>query len=276
MAGHNGGPKSGTWFLSSAVLADHVERQLDQLGWDTAHIVGNSLGGWVAFELERRGRARTVTGIAPAGGWTRWTPAKFEVIAKFVSAMPFWAAGPCAGDARAASATHPPAVDAADQRDPGRCQRRTAGRHHRRRGALPGVLPAAGQIAHAARFGRVGADRRSRSPGALPERPGLSRATFAPLLPGSAAARDPHHRTRRRRAHPDVRGTGPGHRSDQRLSSRSTAPASTIAPPIHPPAKGGRSGLYLAAGGPDVARRSPERAPPTERSLPRRRCPAAA
>jgi pimeloyl-ACP methyl ester carboxylesterase len=90
MAGHNGGPKAGTWCLSSAVLADHVERQLDQLGWDTAHIVGNSLGGWVAFELERRGRARTVTGIAPAGGWTRWTPAKFEVVAKFVSGMPFW------------------------------------------------------------------------------------------------------------------------------------------------------------------------------------------
>ena len=57
---------------------------MDELGWDTAHIVGNSLGGWVAFELERRGRARSVTGIAPAGGWTRWSPAKFEVIAKFV------------------------------------------------------------------------------------------------------------------------------------------------------------------------------------------------
>jgi pimeloyl-ACP methyl ester carboxylesterase len=91
MAGHNGGPPSGTWFLSSSVLADHVERQMDELGWDTAHIVGNSLGGWVAFELERRGRARTVTGIAPAGGWTRWSPAKFEVITKFVSGMPFWA-----------------------------------------------------------------------------------------------------------------------------------------------------------------------------------------
>jgi pimeloyl-ACP methyl ester carboxylesterase len=97
MAGHNGGPRAGTWFLSSAVLADHVERQLDQLGWDTCHIVGNSLGGWVAFELERRGRARTVTGIAPAGGWTRWTPTKFEVIAKFVSGMPFWALARWAG-----------------------------------------------------------------------------------------------------------------------------------------------------------------------------------
>jgi pimeloyl-ACP methyl ester carboxylesterase len=97
MAGHNGGPYAGTWLLSSSVLADHVERQLDELGWDTCHIVGNSLGGWVAFELERRGRARTVTGIAPAGGWTRWAPTKFEVIAKFVSGMPFWALARLAG-----------------------------------------------------------------------------------------------------------------------------------------------------------------------------------
>jgi pimeloyl-ACP methyl ester carboxylesterase len=90
MAGHNGGPSAGTWFLSSKVLADHVERQLDELGWNTAHVVGNSLGGWVAFELETRGRARTVTGIAPAGGWHRWSPTKFEVIAKFVGGMPVW------------------------------------------------------------------------------------------------------------------------------------------------------------------------------------------
>jgi pimeloyl-ACP methyl ester carboxylesterase len=90
MAGHNGGPNVGTWFLSSSVLADHVERQLDELGWNTAHIVGNSLGGWVAFELERRGRARTVTGIAPAGGWHRWSPTKFEAIAKFVGGLPLW------------------------------------------------------------------------------------------------------------------------------------------------------------------------------------------
>ncbi|MGB8390349.1 alpha/beta fold hydrolase [Mycobacterium sp.] len=90
MAGHNGGPRGGTWLLSSAVLADHVERQMDELGWSTAHIVGNSLGGWVAFELERRGRARSVTAIAPAGGWTRWSLVKFEVIVRFVSGLPIW------------------------------------------------------------------------------------------------------------------------------------------------------------------------------------------
>ena len=36
-------------------------------GFDRAHIAGNSLGGWVALELARRGRARTVTAISPAG-----------------------------------------------------------------------------------------------------------------------------------------------------------------------------------------------------------------
>ncbi|MDT5010988.1 MAG: hypothetical protein QOH57_2605 [Mycobacterium sp.] len=90
MAGHNGGPK-GSWFLGSSTLADHVERQLDELGWNTAHIVGNSLGGWVAFELERRARARTVTAIAPAGGWHRWSPVKYEIVAKFLAGAPVYA-----------------------------------------------------------------------------------------------------------------------------------------------------------------------------------------
>nr|CAB10983.1 hypothetical protein MLCB1779.02 [Mycobacterium leprae] len=88
MAAHHGGPSASSWMMSVSTLADHVEQQLDELGWDTAHLVGNSLGGWVVFELERRGRARSVTGIAPAGGWTRWSLAKFEVIAKFVAGMP--------------------------------------------------------------------------------------------------------------------------------------------------------------------------------------------
>ncbi len=89
LAGHNGGPYSGTWFLSSTVLADRIERQMDEMGWNTAHIVGNSLGGWVAFELESRGRARTVTAIAPGGGWTRWSPLKYEAVLKFAMGVPF-------------------------------------------------------------------------------------------------------------------------------------------------------------------------------------------
>ena len=89
MAGHNGGPK-GPFFLGSESLADDVERRMDALGWGTAHIVGNSLGGWVAFELERRGRARTLTAIAPGGGWHWYTPAKFEIVLKFVAGFPVW------------------------------------------------------------------------------------------------------------------------------------------------------------------------------------------
>src|SRR5680860_518316 len=48
-------------------LADAVERAMIGAGFDSAHLAGNSLGGWIAFELARRGRARTVTAISPAG-----------------------------------------------------------------------------------------------------------------------------------------------------------------------------------------------------------------
>jgi pimeloyl-ACP methyl ester carboxylesterase len=48
-------------------LADAVEDELARAGFDSAHIAGNSLGGWIGFELARRGRARTVTAISPAG-----------------------------------------------------------------------------------------------------------------------------------------------------------------------------------------------------------------
>lgn len=89
MPGHNGGSR-GPFFLDTRALADDVERRLDALGWGTAHVVGNSLGGWVAFELERRGRARSLTGIAPAGGWSHLTPVKFEIIGKFLAGMPLW------------------------------------------------------------------------------------------------------------------------------------------------------------------------------------------
>ena len=48
-------------------LADAVEDEMGRAGFDRAHFAGNSLGGWVSLELARRGRAHTVTAIAPAG-----------------------------------------------------------------------------------------------------------------------------------------------------------------------------------------------------------------
>jgi pimeloyl-ACP methyl ester carboxylesterase len=55
-------------------LAVAVGELLDQLGLETAHIAGNSSGGWVALELGKLGRARTVTALAPAGLWKRSAP----------------------------------------------------------------------------------------------------------------------------------------------------------------------------------------------------------
>ncbi len=88
MVGHNGGPRATSWFMNTAHLVDDVERHMDALGWDTAHVVGNSLGGWVAFELERRGRARTLTAIAPAGGWSQHSLTKYETVLKFLLGGP--------------------------------------------------------------------------------------------------------------------------------------------------------------------------------------------
>jgi pimeloyl-ACP methyl ester carboxylesterase len=48
-------------------LADAVEGELDRLGWERPALVSNSLGGWVALELARRGRASPVVAIAPSG-----------------------------------------------------------------------------------------------------------------------------------------------------------------------------------------------------------------
>ena len=52
---------------SPEALADSVAEAMDAAGFETAHMAGNSLGGWVALELARRGRARTCTAISPAG-----------------------------------------------------------------------------------------------------------------------------------------------------------------------------------------------------------------
>jgi pimeloyl-ACP methyl ester carboxylesterase len=68
LLGHAGGPPlDGT--VSEALLADAVERAMDEAGFGTAHIVGNSLGGYLALQLAARGRAESVVALAPAGGW---------------------------------------------------------------------------------------------------------------------------------------------------------------------------------------------------------------
>jgi pimeloyl-ACP methyl ester carboxylesterase len=50
---------------SPSRLADFVEGAMDDAGCETAHLSGNSLGGWIALELARRGRARTCVPTSP-------------------------------------------------------------------------------------------------------------------------------------------------------------------------------------------------------------------
>lgn len=68
LPGHAGGPPIGGRVTTDAIL-DAVERAMDDAGFATAHLVGNSLGGYLALRLAARGRAESVVALAPAGGW---------------------------------------------------------------------------------------------------------------------------------------------------------------------------------------------------------------
>jgi pimeloyl-ACP methyl ester carboxylesterase len=82
LVGHAGGPSIDGRFSSDMVI-DALEREMDAAGFETAHIVGNSLGGWVALRLAMRGRARSVVALAPAGGWASGDDSYKHVLAWF-------------------------------------------------------------------------------------------------------------------------------------------------------------------------------------------------
>lgn len=66
LPGHRGG---GRFTGDLEHLVDAVCDRLDAEGITTAHLAGNSLGGLLAFELARRGRARSVVAFSPGGAW---------------------------------------------------------------------------------------------------------------------------------------------------------------------------------------------------------------
>ncbi len=70
LVGHAGGPPLGGE-VTKDLLPDAIERAMDEAGFEAAHIVGNSLGGYFALQLAVRGRARSVVALAPGGGWAK-------------------------------------------------------------------------------------------------------------------------------------------------------------------------------------------------------------
>jgi pimeloyl-ACP methyl ester carboxylesterase len=78
--GHMGGEPIPPGFNHSvSASVDLAERELDAAGLEKVHIVGNSLGGWFAIELARRGRASSVVAISPGGGWEPGSPEQKRV-----------------------------------------------------------------------------------------------------------------------------------------------------------------------------------------------------
>ena len=67
--GHRGGPAPTERPTRVADLVNDIEGRLKALRVNTAHLAGNSMGGWIALELARRDRARSVCALSPAGTW---------------------------------------------------------------------------------------------------------------------------------------------------------------------------------------------------------------
>jgi pimeloyl-ACP methyl ester carboxylesterase len=85
LLGHAGGPPLDGG-VSADLIADAVERAMDDAGFENAHVVGNSLGGFVALQLAARGRAESVVALAPAGGWAEGDES-FKETLRFFPAM---------------------------------------------------------------------------------------------------------------------------------------------------------------------------------------------
>ncbi len=83
LPGHAGGPPLAGE-VNAALLPDAIERAMDDAGLATAHIVGNSLGGFVSLQLAARGRAESVVALAPAGGWAKGDETFKETLGFFV------------------------------------------------------------------------------------------------------------------------------------------------------------------------------------------------
>ena len=71
LPGHGRTPYSPIQKMDPTSLAQLVVKNLKNIGVERFHLVGNSLGGWVAFEIAALNQTavKSVTALAPAGLW---------------------------------------------------------------------------------------------------------------------------------------------------------------------------------------------------------------
>lgn len=160
LLGHHGGPAIQRHPPQVSDVVDAAERDLDDLGIDRPHLAGNSLGGWIAIELARRGRAASVCAFSPAGFWwdraSHRRPANAIRVSRAITSL---ASGRAfRGELRNGPAAEP-AVGCTSRRP---ADRRAGPRHDRRFSRL--------SLHGRVQTGRVGT---SSGPAALPGDPGM-------------------------------------------------------------------------------------------------------
>jgi pimeloyl-ACP methyl ester carboxylesterase len=71
LPGHGDASMRANKNMNPVLLADIVKEELAKFGIDEFHLIGNSLGGWVALEIAAKypESVLSLTGIAPAGLW---------------------------------------------------------------------------------------------------------------------------------------------------------------------------------------------------------------
>jgi len=83
--GHRGGPPVQRRPATIRDIVDWAERYLDEQHLQQPHLVGHSMGGFVAIELARRGRAATVCAISPGGFWSSGDGFREQTMGKALS-----------------------------------------------------------------------------------------------------------------------------------------------------------------------------------------------
>ena len=80
LPGHGFTPLDATQPMDPQNLAESVFETMKSLGFTKYHIVGNSLGGWIALEMAAMNpdAIASITGLAPAGLWLKPSVARYS------------------------------------------------------------------------------------------------------------------------------------------------------------------------------------------------------